>query len=207
MVRHPLVDRLVDVALGLAVAHEDDAVGPVLEARAPLPGAHPRSSGNWSSRHSSAGCSPPEATRSFSRPRSSTRRILPEIVLGSSKNSMRRTRCHGASLLAGVREDRARHLLARLEARREGDVRLGDREAHRVGGRHDGGLGDRRVLDEHRLELERADLVVARLEDVVGAADVGDVAVGVHRGDVTRVVETAGHRMRRCAPRRPGSRS
>jgi hypothetical protein len=35
------------------------------------------------------------------------------------------------------------------------------------------------VLDQHRLQLERADLVVAGLEHVVGAADVGDVAVGV----------------------------
>ena len=32
-------------------------------------------------------------------------------------------------------------------------------------------LRDRRVLDEHRLELERGDLVVARLEDVVGPPD------------------------------------
>jgi hypothetical protein len=35
------------------------------------------------------------------------------------------------------------------------------------------------VLDQDRLELERADLVVAGLEDVVGAADEGDVAVRV----------------------------
>jgi hypothetical protein len=51
------------------------------------------------------------------------------------------------------------------------------------------------VLDEDRLDLERADLVVARLEDVVGAADEGDVALGVDRRDVTRVVQTAGHRI------------
>ena len=32
----------------------------------------------------------------FSRPRSSTRRILPEIVFGSSANSSRRIRLYGA---------------------------------------------------------------------------------------------------------------
>jgi hypothetical protein len=52
---------------------------------------HPRqlfNCGKSSSRNSVAGRSPD----SFSRPRSSTRRILPEIVFGSSANSSRRIR-------------------------------------------------------------------------------------------------------------------
>lgn len=46
------------------------------------PGQDPLSSGNWSSRHSIGWVG--DSAISFSRPRSSTRRILPEIVLGSS---------------------------------------------------------------------------------------------------------------------------
>ena len=42
--------------------------------------------------YSVAGFASGSACSSSSRPRSSTRRILPEIVLGSSKNSRRRTR-------------------------------------------------------------------------------------------------------------------
>ena len=56
----------------------------------------PLSSGNISSRHSVPSGAPPRRASSSSRPRSSTRRILPEIVFGSSENSRRRIRCHGA---------------------------------------------------------------------------------------------------------------
>jgi hypothetical protein len=52
------------------------------------------------------------------------------------------------------------------------------------------------VLDQDRLELERGDPVVRGLEDVVGAADVGDVAVVVLAGHVAGVVVTAAHRFR-----------
>ena len=52
-------------------------------------------SGNMSSRHSVPSGAPSPPASSSSRARSSTRRILPEIVLGSSANSSRRTRCQG----------------------------------------------------------------------------------------------------------------
>ena len=58
-----------------------------------------------------------------------------------------------------------------------------------------------------RLELERADLVVAGLEDVVGAADVGDVAVLVAARRRRRCGSSRRPSPRRCARRRPGSRS
>ena len=48
------------------------------------------------------------------------------------------------------------------------------------------------MLDQHALELEGADLVVGRLEDVVGAADVGEVAVLVAGRDVTGVEVSTG---------------
>ena len=50
------------------------------------------------------------------------------------------------------------------------------------------------MLDQHAFQLEGADAVVGRLEHVVGAAHVGDVAVGVARGDVARVVRGVAHR-------------
>ena len=70
----------------------------------------------------------------------------------------------------------------------ERDIAFGDRVAHRIGRRHDSGLGDRRMLDQHAFKLERAQTIVARFEHVVGAADEGDVAVGVARGDVAGLV-------------------
>ena len=54
-------------------------------------------------------------------------------------------------------------------------------------------LDDGGMLDEHALEFERRHLVVRRLEHVVGAADVGDVAVFVAAGDVAGVVVPTGH--------------
>jgi hypothetical protein len=44
------------------------------------------------------------------------------------------------------------------------------------------------MLDEHAFQLERGNLIVGRLEHIVGAADVGDVTVGVAAGHVARVV-------------------
>jgi hypothetical protein len=68
---------------------------------------------------------------------------------------------------------------------RERDVGLRDRQPHLVGSGHDRRLGDRRMLDQHRFQFERADLVVTRLEDVIGPADVRDVAVVVPTRDIT----------------------
>ena len=172
-------------------------------------GQLPRSPGKSSSFHSrvpSSNWAAPDAS-SPSRPRSSTRRILPLIVFGRSKNSSRRTRRYGAQVLARVLQDLERRLLGRLVTGGEGDVGLGDRVPHRVRRRHDRRLGDRRVLDQHRLQLERADLVVAGLEHVVGAPDVGDVAVLVAGSRRRRCGRSRRPSPRRCAPRRPGSRS
>ena len=112
---------------------------------------------------------------------------------------------------AGVQQDVVRGLDRRLDARGQDDVGLGHREPQLVRGRDDGRLDDRGVLDEDALELERADLVVGGLEDVVGATDVGEIAVLVARGDVTgvevaargclgvalRIGEVSGHQVRR----------
>jgi hypothetical protein len=56
------------------------------------------------------------------------------------------------------------------------------------------------VLDQHALQLERADPVLRRLEDVVGAADVGEVAVGIANGDVAGAVVAVGRRIRGLLP-------
>src|SRR3954447_26952729 len=94
----------------------------------------------------------------------------------------------GREVLPGVLEDGERRLAGRLVPGREGDVGLGDGGPPRVRHRDDGRLGHRRVLDQHALQLERADLVVAGLEDVVRAPDVGDVPLVVPPRDVAAVV-------------------
>ena len=53
------------------------------------------------------------------------------------------------------------------------------------------------MLDQHALELERADPVVRRFEHIVGAADEREVAVAVARRDVAGVVVAISHRIRR----------
>src|SRR5680860_636926 len=101
----------------------------------------------------------------------------------------------GRQVLARVLEDLEGGGPVRLVAGSEDDVGLRNREPQLVGGGHDGRFGNRRVLDEHALELERADLVVRGLEDVVGASDVGDVPLVVDGGDVAGVVPAARHRV------------
>ena len=71
------------------------------------------------------------------------------------------------------------------------DIAFGDRVAHRIGRRHDGGLRNRRMFDQHAFEFERAQAIVARFEHVVGPADEGDVAVGVAGGDIAGAVVLA----------------
>ena len=82
---------------------------------------------------------------------------------------------------------------------------LGHGQAQRVGARHHRHLGHRLVLDQRAFQLERADAVVGRLEHVVGAADEGDVAVGVAHRDVAGVVVAVAHRVGRLRARCPGS--
>ena len=79
-------------------------------------------------------------------------------------------------------------------ARRQRQKRLRHRKPHRVGRRHDGGFGHGRMLDQDAFELERADAIVGRFEDIVGAADIGQVAVVVDRSDVAGAIDRAVHR-------------
>ena len=95
-------------------------------------------------------------------------------------------------MLAREAHDVQGGLARRLVPCDDADVGLRHREAHRVRRRHHRRLGDSLVLDQHALELERRDPVIRGLEDIVGAPDVGDVAIVVAGGDVARVVVTAG---------------
>src|SRR5674476_1281649 len=95
----------------------------------------------------------------------------------------------GAEPLTCVLEDLlGRVLRVGRDVSRERHERLRHREPYGIGAGHDGDLGHVRVLQQDRLQLERRDLVVGRLEHVVGAADVRDVAVCVSGGDVASVV-------------------
>ena len=87
---------------------------------------------------------------------------------------MRRTRLYGASRSRAKARISCAELRGRRLVLRERDEGLRHREPHRVGARHDGDFGHGLVLDQHALELERADAIVRRLEHVVGAADEGD---------------------------------
>ena len=160
-------------------------------------GCHSREAGSERrSGKSSSRYSPDRRTPvSSSAERSSTRRILPEIVFGSSPNSIRRTRLYGASPCAAVPQDPFRGLRRRLPACGQHHVRLGDREPQPVRRRHDRRLRHRRVLDQHALQLERGDPVVRGLEDVVRAPDVRDRALLGPAGHVTGVVVAVGQRV------------
>src|SRR5512137_155329 len=90
-------------------------------------------------------------------------------------------------------EDVARQLPGGLRPGLEDEEGLGHVALHRVGARDHRRLGHRPVLDEGALQLEGADAVVGALEDVVGPADVGDVAVRVPHRDVAGVVVAVAH--------------
>ena len=83
-------------------------------------------------------------------------------------------------------------LVARLEAGPQHDERLHDLAGDRVGLADHAGLGDRRVLHQRALDLERADQVAGRLDDVVAPPDEPEVAVGVAAGEVAGEVPAAG---------------
>ncbi len=57
---------------------------------------------------------------------------------------------------AHVLEDRRRRRAVRGMALGKGDIAFGDRVAHRIGRRHDGGFGDRGMFDQHAFKLEWA---------------------------------------------------
>ena len=121
----------------------------------------------------------PPAFARRSRSRSSTRRILPLTVFGSaSTNSISRGYLYGRGHALHVLLQLARP--ARRPARAPGcsttnAFTISPRTG--IGARHDRRLDDRRVLEQRALDLERADAVAGRDDDVVGAADEPEVAV------------------------------
>ena len=133
--------------------------------------------------------------------------ILPLRVLGRFGAEVDLLRRHRrAEALAGV----AQQLLASAsdgsKARLERDERLDHLAGNRIGLADHAGLGDRRVLHQRALDLERADQVARRLDHVVRAPDEPEVAVLVplargRRSGTSRRRSTCG-----SAPRRRGSR-
>ena len=129
-----------------------------------------------------------------------------------SSSAARRTRCGGSACTARAARGRTRGSSARSRrsARRR---RASTTNALGTASRSGSGLGTTAasatagVLDQHALQLERADAVVGGLEHVVGAADVGDVAVGVAHGRRRRCGSSRRASPRRCARGRRGSRS
>ena len=84
--------------------------------------------------------------------------------------------------------------LLQLGERRRGGARLEDDRPRRplaepvVGQRHDGGLVDRRVAQDDRLDLGGHDRDAAAADDVLAAADVDEVAVLVEVAEVAGAV-------------------
>src|ERR1035437_2107640 len=100
-------------------------------------------------------------------------------------------------VLARVGQDRLGGLCCRFVAGGQNDIRLRHGKAGGIRRGHDGRLGYRRVLDQHRLELERADPVVRGLEHVIGPSHIRDVAARIPGGDITGVIGTVSHRLGR----------
>ena len=78
--------------------------------------------------------------------------------------------------------------VGRLLPRAEDDERLHDLAAVEVGHADDGALGDRRMLEERALDLERADAIRRRDDHVVRAPDEPEVPVRVARRSIAREV-------------------
>ena len=78
--------------------------------------------------------------------------------------------------------------VGRLLPRAQDDERLHDLAAVEVGHADDGALGDRRMLEERALDLERADAIRRRDDHVVCAPDEPEVPVRVARRSIAREV-------------------
>src|SRR5579859_6729115 len=104
----------------------------------------------------------------------------------------------GRHTLATEAEDSLRSCCIWLPAGYEYHVRLRHGQADRVGRGHNGGLGHAVMLDQNTLQLKRRDAVIRRLEDIVGATDIGDKAVRIARCHIPRVVVALAHHMRRA---------
>jgi len=81
---------------------------------------------------------------------------------------------------------------ARFVSADEHDESLGDGQPQFVRCWYDRRLRHGRMLDQHALQFERTDPVVAGLEHVVGTAHVGDEPVFIPGGDITGVVAVTG---------------
>ena len=92
---------------------------------------------------------------------------------------------------AAMAKDRQRRIAIGLLAGRQRQKRLRHGKPQRIGRRHHGGLGHRRMLDQDALKLERADAIIGGFEHVVGAADIGQIAVVVDCGDVAGAIDAA----------------
>ena len=118
--------------------------------------------------------------------------ILPLRVFGRSARKLDLLRRHrGAEPLPAEADELEPQLVARLVARVQDHERLDDGTDDRVGFADHTGLGDRGMLHERALDLERADEMPGRLDDVVAAADEPEVAVGVAAGEVAAQVPAA----------------
>ena len=133
--------------------------------------------------------------------------ILPLRVFGSiATNEQLADDGHRPELLADGRQDLAAQLVRRLMADLEDDERGDDFAAQLVRRRRHAGLGDGRVSQEGRLDLDRADPMAGDLDDLVRATREPDVAVVVDVGRVADVVDRPGSAtssQRRSAPARP----
>ncbi len=120
--------------------------------------------------------------------------ILPERVFGSvARKSISRGATPGPSFSRAKPISSRRSCVGRLVAVLQRHERLDDLHRHRVRLADDAGLGDRRVLDQRALDLERPDEVARGVDHVVGAADEPEVAVrvlaGAVAGDVPAVLK------------------
>ena len=123
--------------------------------------------------------------------------ILPLRVFGRfARNSISRGATAGPSASRAWPSSSLRSALAGLEAGLQHDEGLHDLAGDRIGHADHAGLGDRRMLHQRALDLERADQVTGRLDHVVGAADEPEVAVGVAHREIAGQIPAVGEALR-----------
>src|SRR6185312_12285644 len=88
-------------------------------------------------------------------------------------------------------EDRERGFLGRLGAGDKQHIGLRDGQPDRIGRRHHGRFRHCVMLDQNALQFERADAIVGRFEDVIGAADEGEIAFLVDKYDIAAAIDRA----------------
>ncbi len=93
--------------------------------------------------------------------------------------SSRRTVSSSACLSSGV------GVVAELEQHERGD----DFAAHLVGPSHDAAFGDRWMLQEGALDLDRAETMCGDLDHFVGAPGKPEVSIAIHVRGVARVID------------------